>query len=91
MGPGVLAGMDLQGAQGQEGQTHLAFSDPLREGPCSTSREAELSEGWIPRSTVLGVYLVKASSMLGTGSLWDYGWGVGEGDGTSQCLCSPPS
>ena len=24
-------------------------------------------------------------------SLWDFGWGMGEGDGAGECLCSPPS
>ena len=49
------------------------------------------SEGWIRRSTALGVCAVQASSVTGTGSLWDFGWGVGEGEGASQRLCSPPS
>ena len=45
-------------------------------------------EGWIRRSTELGV---RASSLTGTGSLWDFGWGMGEGDGSGEHLCSPPS
>ena len=34
---------------------------------------------------------MQASSLIGIGSLWDFGWGVGEGDGASERLCSPPS
>ena len=33
----------------------------------------------------------RASSLEGTGSLWDFGWGMGEGDGSGERLCSPPS
>ena len=93
MGSGVLAGVDLQGARGWEGQTQLtfAFGGPLWEGPCRTRREADLLERWIHKSTALGVCAVQASSVTGTGSLWDFGWGMGEAAGTGQCLCSPLS
>ena len=40
---------------------------------------------------MLGVCEVQASSLAGTGSLWDFGWGMGEGDGAGKHLCSPPS
>ena len=40
--------------------------------------------------TALGVCTVQASFLEGTGSLWDFGWGMGEGDGAGKCLCSPP-
>ena len=53
----------------------FAIGDPLWEEPCSTGREADPSEGWIHRSTVLHVHLVQASSVMGTGSLWDFDWG----------------
>ena len=55
MGTGILAGVDPQGAQGQEGQAQLALPSvgPLQEGPCGTGREADPSEGWIRRSIVL--------------------------------------
>ena len=43
------------------------------------------------RSTVLGVCTVQASLLTGTGSLWNFRWGMGEGFGTCQCLCSPPT
>ena len=67
----------------------FAFGGLLWVGPCSTGtrREADPSEGWIHRSKAL----VQASSVRGNGSLWDFGWGMGEGDGASQRLCSPPS
>ena len=72
------------------GGAGFAISGPLREGTCSTRREAGPSEGWIHRSTALGVGVVQASSVTETGSLWDFSWGMGEGDGVGQCLCSPP-
>ena len=33
--------------------------------------------------------LVQASLVRGTGYLWNFGWGMGEGDGACQDLCSP--
>ena len=76
---------------GGAGSARFTFGGLLQEGPCGTGREADPSEGWIHRSTTLGVCMVQASSVRGTGSLWDFGWGMGEGEGTSQRLCSPPS
>ena len=73
------------------GSTRFSFKDLLWEGPCGTWRESDPPEGWIRRSTVLGVCEVQASSLSRTGSLWDLGWGMGEGDGAGECLCSPPS
>ena len=74
---------------GGVGLAHFASGGPLWEGPCCTWREAGPSEGWIHRSTVLGICLVQASLVMGTGSLWNFGWGMGERNGTCQCLCSP--
>ena len=74
---------------GGAGSARFAFGGPLREGPCGTGREAELSEGWIRRSTALGVCAVHASWVTGTGSLWNFNWGMGEGDGACKSLCSP--
>ena len=63
---------------GGVGLAHLSFGDPLRQGPCGTGRGSDpLLEGWIHRSTALGVCAVQASSLAGTGSLWDFGWGWG--------------
>ena len=89
-GSGVLAGVDLQGAQGPEGQAQLAFPSEIRfgRGPCGTRRESDPPEGWIHRRTALGVCAVQASSLAGTGSLWDFGWGMGEEDGAGKHLCS---
>ena len=56
-----------------------------------TRREGDPSEGWIHRSTALGVCTVQVSLVTGIGSLWDFGWGMGEGYGASQRLCFPPS
>ena len=53
---------------------HFAFGGLLQQGPCGTRREADPSEGWIHRSTALGVCMVQASSVMGTGSLWDFVW-----------------
>ena len=69
----------------------FAFSGPLLEGPCGTGREADLPEEWIHRSTSLGVCMVQASSVMGTGSLWDFGWRMGEGHCADECLCSLPN
>ena len=76
---------------GGAGLDHFSIGGPLREGSCSTRREADLSVGWIHKSTALGVCEVQASSVRGTGTLWDFGWGMGEGDGAGQHLCSPQS
>ena len=40
---------------------------------------------------MLGVCTVQARSVTGTGFLWDFGWGMGEGDGAGEHLCSLPS
>ena len=76
---------------GGAGSAPLAIGGSLQEGPCSTGREAGPLEGWIHRSTALGVCVVQASLVMGTGSLWNFVSGVGEGDGACQCLCSPLS
>ena len=76
---------------GGVGLASFAVSGHLWEGPFSTWREADPSEGWIHRSTALGVCSGQASSVMGTSSLWDFGWGMGKGDGAGQCLCSLPS
>ena len=75
--------MDRQGAQGQEGQAQLAFPWEIRfgrgrvaPGGSQTRRRDGSAE-----ARALGVCSVQASSLAGTGSLWDFGWGMGEGDG----------
>ena len=75
---------------GGAGSAHFAFGGPLRKRPCSTGREADPSEGWICRSTALGVCSVQAISVTGAGFFWNVSWGMGEGNGTCQHLCSPP-
>ena len=63
-----------------------------RRGPAALGgRQADPSEGWIHRSTALGVCMVQASSVMGTGSLWDFGWGMREGDGAGERLRSRPN
>ena len=69
----------------------FSFRGPLLEGPCGTRRESDPLEGWTHRSTTLGVCVVQASSLTGTGSLWDFGWRMGKGDGIGEHLCSLPS
>ena len=75
---------------GGAGLARFAVGGPLHEGLCSSGREADLSEGWIHRSTALGVCLLGASKFSDGNSFpWNFGWGMGEEDGTCQCLCSP--
>ena len=59
---------------GGTGLAGFAIGGPLREGPCSTRREADPWEGWIHRSTALVICAVQVSSVTGTGSLWNFGW-----------------
>ena len=54
---------------GGAGLARFAFGGTLREGLCGTRREADPLEGWIHRSTALGVCEVQAISVMGTGSL----------------------
>ena len=76
------------GAEGA-GLAHFSLGDPLQEGPSGSGRESDLlPEGWLRRSTALGICVEQASSLVGTGSLWDFGWGMGEGDGAGERLCS---
>ena len=75
---------------GGVGSASFSFGDPLLEWTCRTRRESDPLEGWIHRSTALDVCRVQASSLAGTGCLWDFGWGMGEGDGAGEHLCSPP-
>ena len=91
-GSGILARVDPQRCTGarETGLAHFAAGGPLREGPCSTGREADPLEGWIHRSTALAVCVVQTNLVMGTGSLWDYSWGMGEGDGAGQHLASLP-
>ena len=74
---------------GGAGLASSATSGLLQEGTCSTWREAVPLEGWIHRSATMGVCMVQASLVMGTGSLWSFSWGMGEGNGAFQCLCSP--
>ena len=70
---------------GGSGLAHFAISGPLQKEPCSTRREAGPSEGWIHRSTALGVCEVQASWVTGTGSLWNSG-----GDGREKWRLPAP-
>ena len=81
----------MHGAGGA-GLASFSLGDPLQEGPCGSGRELDLlPEVWLRRSTELGVCVERASSLAGTGYLWDFGWGMGEGDGAGERLCSPPN
>ena len=58
------------------GLAHFSLGDPLQEGPCGSGRESDqLLEFWLCRSTELGVCVERASSLAGTNSLSDLGWG----------------
>ena len=76
---------------GGAGSARFSFGDLLLMEPCGTGTESDQPEGWICRNTALGVCVVQVSSLVATGSLWDFGWGMGEGDGAGEHLCSPPS
>ena len=63
---------------------------PCWRGPATQGgRQACWLERWIHRSTALGICEVQASSVMGTSSLWNFTWGMGEGNGGCQHLCSP--
>ena len=76
MGSGISARGGSARCTGAGGAdlVHFAIGGPLWEGPCSTGREADQSEGWIHRSTALGVCAVQASLVTGTASLWGRRW-----------------
>ena len=93
-GSGVLAGVDQQGAQGREGQAQLAFPLEIHFGRGPAAWEGSQTRSQRDGSEEaqhFGVCVVQASSLTGIGSLWDFGWGMGEGDGAGERLCSPPS
>ena len=60
---------------GGVGLACFAAGGPLQWGLWSTRREADPSEGWIHRSTALGVCTVQASLVTRTGSPWDFAGG----------------
>ena len=62
----------------------LPSGDPLQEGTCSTRREADTLEGWIYRSTALGVCEVQASLV----NSFPLGLWLGDGRGR-WCLTVP--
>ena len=45
--------------------------------------------GMVHRSTALGICAAQAISVMGTCSLCNFGWGMGEGNGAYQNLFSP--
>ena len=77
--------------RGGTGRLSFAVSGPLQEGPWSTGREAGLFEGWIHRSTALSICRVQTSSVMGNGSLWNFGWGMRERNGAFLHLVPPLS
>ena len=85
MGSGILAGVDLQGAQGQEGQVQLALTLMV---PCGRGPAAQ-EGGMDPQKHSVGCLRGAIKFVRRTGSLWDFGWGMGEGDGAGRHLCSP--
>ena len=62
---------------GGAGSAHFAVGGPLQERPCSTGREANSSEGWIHRSTALGVCAMQAGSV----KWFPLGFRLGDGRG----------
>ena len=47
--------------------------------------------GMDPQKHSIGCLHGASKFVMGTGSLWDFGWGMGEGDGTGERLSSLPS
>ena len=47
--------------------------------------------GMDPQKHSVGCLPSASKCVTGTGSLWDFDWGMGEGDGASQRLCFSPS
>ena len=95
-GSGVLVGGDRQGAQGWEGKALLAFPLEICFGRGPAALGGSQIRLRIRRSTTLGVCAVQVSSLARTGSFWDFGWGMGEGDGAGGAfvprqaeLCPP--
>ena len=74
MGSGILAGVDWQGAQGWEGQAQLTFPSEIRfrRGPVALGGRQTCWRDDLQMHS-LGVCAVQASSVTGTGSLWDFG------------------
>ena len=92
-GSGVLDGVDRQGAWGREGQAQLAFPLEIRfgRGPGTPEGSQTRQRDVSAEAQHLGVCMVQAISLAGTGFLWDLGWGMGEEDGDGQRLCSLPN
>ena len=91
-GSGILAGVDRQGAQGREGQAQLAIPSEIHFGRGPAALGGSHHHCWRDGSAeAQGWVFARCKELTGTESLWDFGWGMGEGDGAGECLCSPPS
>ena len=78
MGSGVLAWVHPKSAPGWKGQAQLGLLSvvPCRRVPAAPGgKQVDSSKGWIHRSTALGVCVVEASLVTGTGSIREFGWG----------------
>ena len=62
---------------GGAGLAHFAIGGPLRDRPCSTGWDDNPLEGWIHRSTALGVCVVQASLV----NWFPLGFRLGDGRG----------
>ena len=89
MGSGVLASVDLQGAQGQEGQAQLIVPWSPAVGALQHREGGRPIGGMDPQKHSVGS--LHGASKFGDRNWfpWDFTWEMGEGDGTGQCLCSP--
>ena len=70
---------------GEAGLSSFAISGPLQEGPCSTGREAGLSEEWIHRSSVGPL---RGASKFGDGNWFPVEFWLEDGRG-KWCLPVP--
>ena len=78
VGRGRLSSLFLQ-------RSTLGEALPHREGVRPAARGMDLQKHSV------GCLHGAASSLTGTGSLWDFGWGMGEGDDAGERLCFLPS
>ena len=73
---------------GGAGLARFAVVVPCGRGPAAPGgRQTQWRVD--PQKHRVGSLAVQASSVMGTVSLWNFGWGMGEGDGASQSFCSP--
>ena len=76
--------------EGRAGSAQFAVGGSLREGPCSTRREEcrPVQEMDLQKHSI-GCLCSASKFGDATGSLWEFGSGMAEGDGAGERPCSP--